>query len=69
MGCIHEDRMDGKCSLCDSIVGMLGCDENGHCVVSEDPDPGYSCESYESDWECPECGMDLNVEECECEED
>lgn len=76
MGCIYEDRCDGLCSLAtnndgefDAECAQQGCDEEGMCVVSDDPDPSHSCDAYESDWSCVDCGVDLNVEDCECEED
>ena len=42
----------------------MGFDLKGVCCVSGDPDPGYNCDTYESDNPCQECGADLNVEEC-----
>ena len=73
MGCIYEDRsLDsaGACTLCDEDDLTNGPEgsENGICVCSDDPDPSYSCDSYESDYVCPDCGVDLNVDECECED-
>jgi hypothetical protein len=45
-----------------------GCDESGICFCDDDPDPNFSCESYESDYACHECGADFNLdEECQCE--
>jgi len=76
MGCIYEDRCDGMCSMSTNSDGELdkeqkqqGCDDEGICVVSDDPDPARSCDTYESDWSCHECGVDLNVNECECAEE
>ena len=54
MSCIYSDN-NGKCTLYDDVedVGTtyktcaMGWDENGICCVEDDPDPGYSCESYE----------------------
>ena len=74
MGCLYEDRMEGYCTLtlnddgeftfdCEDLQGS----EDGYCVCSDDPYPSYICDSYESDWTCPDCGVDLNVEECNCE--
>ena len=60
MGCIYSD-FEGKCQ-CD--VG----DDDGYCCYEDDPDPFYGCEYYESDYVCTECGADLNVEECKCED-
>lgn len=72
MGCIYEDN-EGKCSLALDGDGELEQDmqgsDNGDCVVSDDPDPSISCDSYESDWTCLECGADLNAEECSCNEE
>ena len=75
MGCIYgvhgigDDA--GMCSLWESDGGveMPGADENGICCVSDDPDPSYTCDSYESDWMCYDCGQDLNVADCGCESD
>lgn len=73
MGCIYESNSFnedvGKCTLWEENVESRGCDECGICVVSEDPQPSDSCEDYESDWTCIECGVDLNVEDCECEDE
>ena len=75
MGCIYESRgfgIDaGACTLCDEDNPSI-CPpgaENGICICSDDPDPGYTCDSYESDDVCLGCGADLNVEECQCEEE
>lgn len=76
MGCIYEEQMTGNCTLSVNNEGdfdpehkQQGCDECGVCIVSDDPDPSYSCDSYESDYACPECGEDLNVNDCGCEEE
>ena len=76
MGCIYEDRSDGTCTLAtdsegefDKAQAQQGCDDCGNCCVTDDPDPSVSCDAYESDWQCYECGVDLNVDDCECEED
>lgn len=70
MGCIFEDNGfgedAGKCQMFDENFEMNGCDENGYCVCSEDPDPNVMCDTYESDSICLECGNDLNIEECDC---
>ena len=75
MGCLYEDS-EGVCTLSLDDDGLVdkdniqqGCGDDGICVVSCDPNPGYSCECYESDYSCPDCGMDLNVEECTCGEE
>jgi hypothetical protein len=60
--------MSDKDSPCDG-VDLNSWDESEEryvCAVDEDPVP--SCESYESDDECPNCGVDLNNLECECED-
>ena len=74
MGCIYENNGFGPeagiCTLCDEDDLTNGPEgsENGVCVCSDDPDPSYSCDSYESDYVCRDCGADLNVFfECECE--
>ncbi len=70
MSCVYQSNgfNDGPdCSLWDDTIEMNGCDENGYCSCSEDPDPSYTCDSYESDYVCPECDQDLNVEDCGCE--
>lgn len=69
MGCIYEDCFTGLCGLVgdgDKCDG-LGIDNEGVCVVSEDPDPALICYNYESDSQCPECGIDLNVDDCDCD--
>ena len=74
MGCIYEDRCDGLCMLSLNDDGEFDKEseqqgsENGICVVSEDPQPSDNCDAYESDYQCNECGADLNIEDCECEE-
>ncbi len=73
MGCIYETN--DMCSLCldrddklDMEALQQGCDDDGVCVVSDDPDPSYSCDAYESDSACPFCDTDWNVvEECDCD--
>jgi len=50
MGCIHSD-FDGECILWekDSSYNPWGCDEeDGTCMVEEDPNPLDTCEDYES---------------------
>lgn len=75
MGCIYENNSfgeedSGKCTLWDDGDGMeCGVDENGVCCCSDDPDPADSCSCYESDYTCMECGADLNVEDCGCEDE
>ena len=74
MVCIYEnngfDEDAGRCTLCDENDPDNGPEgsENGFCVCSDDPDPSDTCQSYESDYVCHECGVDLNIGECECEE-
>lgn len=63
MGCIynvHFSDFTGKCTL------ELKHLDDGICIYEDDPNPGDSCEWYESDYTCPECGADLNIEDCEC---
>lgn len=67
MSCLYSD-FNGLCSLHDPNLDMNGCDTEGLCLCEEDPDPSYTCDSYESDYVCPECGCDLNNDECECED-
>lgn len=76
MGCLYEDRMEGYCTLCMDDDGepdfeqlQQGCDEGGVCVVSDDPDPSENCDKYESDYTCNECGQDLNVNDCTCDDE
>lgn len=76
MGCIYENNgMGSDGGLCyfhevDGCVDdTLGMDEKGFCCVSDDPDPSYGCANYESDYTCMECGADLNVEDCGCEDE
>ncbi len=67
MGCL-QNSYEGTCHMFDPGMEMNGCDENGVCVCDCDPDPSVMCESYQSDWECPTCGFDLNSgEDCGCE--
>ena len=66
MGC-QLSSFDGKCEVWDEGLEQDGVDVNGNCVCDDDPDPSYTCDQYMSDWECPECGQDCNVEECNCE--
>lgn len=68
MGCQQAD-FDGKCHMWDENIEMNGCDEHGNCVCDCDPDPSYTCDQYQSDYECHECGQDLNVNECTCEDE
>ena len=69
MGCIYHNYEE-ECSLFekDHPGSPQGCDKDGFCSVNEDPVPEDNCENYESDWSCRECGVDLNKEECECED-
>jgi hypothetical protein len=63
MGCLNSD-FDGVCSLYEDFDVPA---EGGYCTCDCDPDPSESCSYYESDYTCPECGCDLNVEDCDCE--
>ena len=67
MGCILEDGC-GNCTVAEDGVEIEG-QEDGICVCSSDENPADSCSSYESDWACRDCGVDLNVGECECDEE
>ncbi len=65
MACINEN-FNGDCDL----YGVFDCNEccvDGVCACSDDPNPAESCPNYESDNICFNCGVDLNVDECECE--
>ena len=73
MGCIFKNS-NGTCSLAidywgdalpnDSIEGAI----KGYCSVSFSMIyPTDSCECYQSDYQCHECGADLNYEECTCD--
>lgn len=71
MGCIYNN-FDGDCQFFDAEDGDTspeGCDEEGICICEDDPDPVDTCQSYESNWTCSECGQDLNVDECGCEDE
>ena len=69
MGCIYCNY-DGICQFFDEDEAEIrpnGCDNNGNCLVEDDPIPSESCEQYESNWMCYECGADFNAdEECTC---
>ena len=76
MGCLYENNMVGHedcgwCGLCDDKYPFDGPQgsEKGFCVVSDDPDPADSCPDYESDNVCGFCGVDMNVDECKCEDE
>ena len=76
MPCMYANNCDGLCTMATNHEGEYdpqhkqgGCDDEGNCIVGDDPDPSHSCETYESDWSCYDCGVDLNVGECECEEE
>jgi len=68
MGCIYSH--DGECdffNINDTENRPQGCDEEGNCSVDEDPSPSDSCDMYESDSQCFNCGADFNAdEECTC---
>ena len=66
MGCL-QNNFHGECNVWDESVEMPGCDDEGFCVCDDDEDPADTCEDYQSDWECSECGCDLNINECDCE--
>lgn len=76
MGCIYMDN-DGLCTLSVDDEGVPletlqlqgGAGEEGCCEVYDDPQPGDNCESYESDWFCNDCDVDLNIDDCQCEQE
>ena len=63
MACIHEDNI-GMCLLPEA---GLKCPKTGACDAIEQSDYD-SCEQYESNYGCTDCGADFNVEECTCHE-
>ena len=69
MGCIYED-WEGNCQMFEDghRNGPMGCDKEGKCNASGDPDPNVSCDTYESDSVCPDCEADLNIEDCTCDD-
>ena len=70
MSCLYKSNWadSGKCELWDDTIEMPGCDNEGNCICDNDPDPSYLCGDYESDYKCSDCGVDLNIGDCECEE-
>ena len=50
MGCIYSN-FEGECSMWDKDhpIDNMGCDDEGFCICGDDPDPSYTCETYESD--------------------
>lgn len=52
MACIYCGR-DGICTLYDEDVNTtwetdsVGWNEDGVCVVEDDPDPGFTCSNFE----------------------
>lgn len=51
MGCKHSD-INGLCQMFDEddVEGRPeGCEDDGFCLVEDDPSPEDSCESYESE--------------------
>ena len=50
MGCQYSDS-DGICSLYDPEIENIACDDKGHCICEDDPNPSYLCEEYKSDEE------------------
>ena len=66
MGCLYCN-FEGVCDFYPEDLNV-GVDENGFCVVEEDPNPEDSCCSYQSMdmTECSECGQTSeNIDECE----
>lgn len=52
MGCRFCD-FDGKCDNWDPEFMfehiVTSCDNKGHCMVEDDPDPLFSCEDYQEE--------------------
>ena len=51
MGCKHSN-FGGICNMWDeddTADAPAGCDDDGACLVDEDPNPEDSCDSYESE--------------------
>ncbi len=74
MGCIYSNN-EGFCTMSSEGSPTQGCAEDEYnedaegypCAVEDDPIPADSCENYESDCWCRECGADFNAdEECTC---
>lgn len=77
MSCLYSD-FNGNCTLFDRDIQIDGMGHNneGTCVVQDDPVPGLNCESFEcsdchnegctecdEEWDgCEHCGLN----ECEC---
>ena len=52
--CRYCNYGDGKCDFWSNDPEEImfehiatSCDENGVCMVDDDPDPSFSCEDYE----------------------
>mgnify|MGYP006865015742 CR=1 FL=1 len=50
MGCVYSN-WEGECSMFEegTLCHPTGCDKDGDCWCEENPDPSYSCDSYEFD--------------------
>ena len=60
-GCLMFDRdakgVEKERYLRDCFPEGMGYDKEGYCIVEDDPDPGYSCQAFQSadpDWEAEE---------------
>lgn len=78
MGCTYYNTSfgpdGGKCILFDPEEDHPddrpgGCGRQGWCDVIDDPDPSRGCDSYESDYTCSVCGVDLNIDDCTCDDE
>ena len=47
MSCKFQSWEDGKCEIFDAEIEMNGCDEDGICICSDDPDPSVMCEDWD----------------------
>ncbi len=73
MGCIYNNwkggcyfAQDKENEKDESYLDSICVDEHGNCRVDDDPDPGFSCGSYQYDGdECSECGEPCDdLDEC-----
>jgi len=68
MGCVYSD-FEGRCNIFEKgeVNSPMDGKGDGICVYEDDPDPSISCETYESDSMCMDCGADFNQDEdCAC---
>ena len=70
MTCIYVTGTNESCNMFSEgqPSNPTGCDKEGGCRVSEDPNPSRGCDTYEGVEVCIDCGADENIdgEECEC---